>query len=186
MDSNEKRLLLRATLKLMTAVGVIVLAAVMVSGMFGADDSGSRDTVQHVALGDLPPGELREVTWRGRPVLILHRDAAMLAALAGSTGLRDAEGSWSQQPEGISAQHRSRSEQYFVAFAQGTDLNCALELLPAGGQFRGQPWGGGFKDVCRGSRYDFAGRVFDGQEAQRNLTVPPHRIDGDTLLLGSQ
>jgi len=186
MNRNEKRLLLRAILKLMTAVALIVSAAVLVSGLFGG--GGERASTRlRVALGELAPGELRRIEWAGRPLLLLHRDAAMLAALrdpAQSAGLRDADGDWSEQPEGLPAETRSRQPEYFVALAVGSDLGCALRWLPAGGEFRGRPWPGGFADTCRGSRYDLAGRVFDDQQAQRNLQVPDYRIDGGALLFG--
>lgn len=181
-------MVLRGLIKLMAAAGVIVVAAVMVSGMFGpGENENSGGAAKRVPIADLPAGELRRVEWNGKPILILHRDEAMRAALdTPAAPLRDADGSWSQQPDGLPAQTRSTDPRYFVAVALGTDLNCTLSFVPAGGQFKGAPWPGGFQDTCRKSRYDLAGRVFDGQEAQRNLSVPPHRIEGDTLVLGNQ
>ena len=35
-----------------------------------------------------------------------------------------------------------------------------------------------------GSKFDFAGRVFTGSPAPRNLDIPPHKIDGTKLVIG--
>ncbi|MBK5937506.1 hypothetical protein CCR81_11865 [Halorhodospira halophila] len=45
-------------------------------------------------------------------------------------------------------------------------------------------WLGGFFCPCHGARYDMAGRVYRAQPAPRNLEVPPHRQDGDKLVIG--
>ena len=46
----------------------------------------------------------------------------------------------------------------------------------------GPSWPGGFFCPCHGSRYDLAGRVFDGSPAPLNLPVPPYHFPDTNLL----
>jgi ubiquinol-cytochrome c reductase iron-sulfur subunit len=46
-------------------------------------------------------------------------------------------------------------------------------------------WKGGFYCPCHNSRFDMAGRVFEGVPAPTNLRVPPyHFVDDNTLIIG--
>ena len=40
------------------------------------------------------------------------------------------------------------------------------------------------RDRCHGSKFDLAGRVYKGVPAPTNLEVPPHKFEGDTLIIG--
>ncbi len=48
----------------------------------------------------------------------------------------------------------------------------------------GADWPGGFFCPCHGSRFDLAGRVFEGSPASVNLRIPPYNIAGETLTVG--
>ena len=56
-------------------------------------------------------------------------------------------------------------------------------------QFEVQPgdnWYGGFFCPCHGSKFDLAGRVYQGVPAPTNLRVPPYRfIRDDVIMIGS-
>jgi Rieske Fe-S protein len=47
----------------------------------------------------------------------------------------------------------------------------------------GAAWLGGFFCPCHGSKFDFAGRVYEGVPAPLNIVVPPHRYESETLLV---
>lgn len=52
-----------------------------------------------VNVGDLAPGEMRTVEWRGQPVWLLRRTPEMLASLSNTADLADPNSSTPQQPE---------------------------------------------------------------------------------------
>ena len=66
-----------------------------------------------------------------------------------------------------------------------THLGCAPAYRPDVGavDLGGESWQGGFFCACHGSRFDMAGRVFRGVPAPTNLEVPPHRYEGDNILV---
>jgi ubiquinol-cytochrome c reductase iron-sulfur subunit len=43
-------------------------------------------------------------------------------------------------------------------------------------------WLGGYFCPCHGSKYDLAGRVFNGVPAPYNLPVPPYRLVNDEII----
>ena len=44
-------------------------------------------------------------------------------------------------------------------------------------------WKGGFFCPCHGSRFDLAGRVYQGSPASRNMQVPPYYYETDSVLV---
>src|SRR5690606_40366322 len=42
-------------------------------------------------------------------------------------------------------------------------------------------WKGGFFCPCHGSRFDLAGRVYQGSPASRNMQVPPYYYETDNV-----
>jgi len=130
--------------------------------------------------------------WRGRsPVRqsgITGMAVRQLAALSlHESELQDPGSARSRQPDFAKNPHRSSDDNWFVAIAAGTDFSCAIEYLaPTTENFRDLPWPGGFVDACRGARYDVAGRVYSGQHAKKNLSIPSYRIEGTQLILGAQ
>jgi ubiquinol-cytochrome c reductase iron-sulfur subunit len=182
MRANPRRMYYRVALKLMGLVLVLFVVQAMVRGFFSDPDS---DIVLPlgVHLAELASGELRLVEWGGRDVLVLRRSPAMDEAdAAHEERLYDPGSRLSVQPREARNPGRTLVPGFFIAYAQGTDLSCPLDLVrPEDAALAG--WGGGFTDRCRGSRYDFAGRVYEGQPARRNLEVPSYRVDGSRIVL---
>jgi ubiquinol-cytochrome c reductase iron-sulfur subunit len=67
-----------------------------------------------------------------------------------------------------------------------THLGCLpKKFFDPGDPVLGASWPGGFRCPCHGSRFDMAGRVFDGSPAPTNLVVPPYAFrNATTLVIG--
>ena len=131
---------------------------------------------------------LAKIEWRGRPIYVVHRTEEMLGSLGKDAKLlRDPGSEVSIQPSYATNEHRSLRPAFLVLEGVCTHLGCApmprFEVAPAD---LGPDWPGGFYCPCHGSRFDLAGRVFQGVPAPTNLTVPPYRfVNDNTLLIGS-
>jgi ubiquinol-cytochrome c reductase iron-sulfur subunit len=139
-------------------------------------------------ISKLEPGAMAKVEWRGRPIYVVHRTEAMLESLKKDESmLRDPTSEESIQPGYAMNQYRSVRPAFLVLEGVCTHLGCAplarFEVAPAD---LGPNWPGGFYCPCHGSRFDLAGRVFQGVPAPTNLTVPPYRfVNDNTILIGS-
>lgn len=140
-----------------------------------------------VDIGDLAPGEMRTVEWRGNPVWILRRTPAMLETLkpldnelADPHSLRPG-----YTPPYAQNEWRSRKPEFLVAVGICTHLGCSpTPHLKAGPQpSLPSNWEGGFLCPCHGSTFDLAGRVFKNKPAPDNLEVPPYEFLSDTRII---
>jgi ubiquinol-cytochrome c reductase iron-sulfur subunit len=86
-----------------------------------------------------------------------------------------------QQPPYADNWHRSVKPEYGIMVGICTHLGCIPKFDP-----KPDPslpvanWLGGYFCPCHGSKYDLAGRVFQGVPAPFNLPVPPYRFVSDT------
>ena len=132
-------------------------------------------------------GQLIEV-WRKRPVWIIRRSKETLAALAGEDArLKDPKNlNPDQQPKYANNQYRSIKPELLVLVGSCTHLGCSPkyhpELQPESWDSQ---WKGGFYCPCHNSKFDMAGRVYNGSPAPTNLVVPPYRfVDDGTIIIG--
>jgi len=141
-----------------------------------------------VDVSDIPPGGLKTVEWRGKPVWILHRTPDMLAGLpALDSELADPASKARQQPGYATNGHRSIKPEFLVTVGICTHLGCSPTPVRegAGNPSVGSNWKGGFFCPCHGSTFDLAGRVFKNKPAPTNLEVPAHKyLAGSRLLVG--
>jgi len=118
-----------------------------------------------VPLADVPPGEMLQVEWRGKPIFVRHRTAAEIARerAVPVASLRDPE----------TDQARTRRPEWVVVEGICTHGGC----IPNGplGDF------GGWYCLCHGSQFDTAGRVRAGP-ARENLKIPPHEFVSELVL----
>jgi ubiquinol-cytochrome c reductase iron-sulfur subunit len=139
-----------------------------------------------VDISDLPPGGLKTVEWRGKPVWVLRRTPEMLASLQGhDADLLDPLSIRQQQPGYAKNTARAIRPEVFVAIGICTHLGCSPSDARQGANLPGLPadWPGGFFCPCHGSTFDGAGRVFKNKPAPSNLEIPPHRYVSESRLL---
>jgi ubiquinol-cytochrome c reductase iron-sulfur subunit len=139
-------------------------------------------------ISKLEPGASLTVKWRGQPVFIVRRTPQHLQALESQeVRLRDPKSeNADQQPAYAQNPHRSIKPEYLVLVGLCTHLGCVPLFKP---EVQAQPfdadWKGGFYCPCHNSRFDMAGRVYEGVPAPTNLRVPPHHfVDDGTLMIG--
>ena len=125
------------------------------------------------------------VEWRGKPIWILKRTEETLKNLeTNEDHLRDPMSEESHQPENSHNAYRSIKPEIFVAIGICTHLGCSPTFRPEiAPPDLGADWKGGFFCPCHGSRFDLAGRVFQGVPAPINLEIPPYLYLSDTRIL---
>jgi ubiquinol-cytochrome c reductase iron-sulfur subunit len=140
-------------------------------------------------IGALAEGQRLVVEWRGQPIWIVRRSPAILKALPTlNDQLRDPK---SENPEQQPAYvlkgdptFRSLKPEVSVLVGLCTHLGCAPEMKA---EIRPEPfdpeWKGGYFCPCHKSRFDMAGRVYEGVPAPTNLVVPPHHFENDTTIV---
>ncbi len=138
-----------------------------------------------VDISKLGPGEMMRVEWRGKPVWVLRRTEEMLASIDKSDPLvTDPELEVPQQPEYAKNETRSIKPEVLVLEGVCTHLGCSPQFKPKEMSAEmGADWVGGFYCPCHGSKFDFAGRVYNGAPAPTNLRVPPHMYVADTTIV---
>lgn len=139
---------------------------------------------------DNEPGMRMIVQWRGKPVWIFKRTKEQLAALPSlDSKLRDPKSDNPDQTPAF-AKNEARTitgkENIAVIVGVCTHLGCSPsfvpEMLP---QVYDSEWKGGFYCPCHQSRFDLAGRVFQGVPAPSNLEIPPyHFVDDNKIIVG--
>jgi ubiquinol-cytochrome c reductase iron-sulfur subunit len=165
-----------------TAIGVISLAWPFIDQMNPSADVIAAGSPLTVDISKVEPGQQIVVTWRGRPIFIVHRTPEAIAALktpAILNRLRDPNSQNMQQPTYAQNWSRSVKPEYAVLVGICTHLGCIPSYRPT----VTSDWPGGYLCQCHGSKYDLAGRVFQGVPAPLNLPVPPYRFENDTSLV---
>jgi ubiquinol-cytochrome c reductase iron-sulfur subunit len=183
---NSRRQFLGVITSAMGSLGLVAVAIPFVRSMLPSERARAAGGPVEVRLDTVAPGTLTTVEWRGRPVWVLHRTPAMLAALRGHDAqLADPASHEDQQPFYARNPTRSARPELFVATAVCTHLGCIPTFRPEPAPpDLGPDWPGGFFCPCHGSRFDLAGRVFRNVPAPRNLEVPPYSFEGGSLMVG--
>ena len=139
-------------------------------------------------LTGLQEGQRLILEWRGQPIWIVKRSKAILDALPTLDGLlRDPKSSNAdQQPAYATNELRSVKPEISVLVGLCTHLGCSPEMKA---EIHPEPfdaeWKGGYFCPCHKSKFDMAGRVYQGVPAPTNLVVPPHYYENDaTLVIG--
>ncbi len=184
VDTSRRRFLTAAT-SVVGAVGVGVVAVPFISSMQPSARARAAGAPVEADFSKLEPGSKMTVEWRGKPVWIVRRTEQNLKDLPTlDASLRDPASEEEQQPPYCQNEMRSIKPEYLITVGICTHLGCSPtyrpEIAPAD---LGDAWKGGFFCPCHGSRFDLAGRVYQGVPAPLNLVVPPHMYLADTRVL---
>ena len=137
-------------------------------------------------LAKVEPGQQVMVRWRGKPIFIIHRTAKVLQTLKNPrllSKLADPQSTERQQPPYAKNWHRSVKPEFGVLVGICTHLGCIPMFEPQPNATQPAPnWLGGYFCPCHGSKYDLAGRVFQGVPAPYNLPVPPYHFVTDAKI----
>jgi ubiquinol-cytochrome c reductase iron-sulfur subunit len=167
-------------------VAAVATAVPFVSSFAPSERARAMGAAVEVDISDIPPGGMKIVEWRGKPVWVVHRTPEMVAALSGHDAeLADPDSRRDQQPPYARNATRSVRPEVFVAVGICTHLGCSPSRAPAGSANPSLPadWPGGYFCPCHGSTFDGAGRVFKNKPAPTNLEIPPYQYLSDSRLL---
>lgn len=178
VDTDRRRFLVTAT-SVVGGVGAAFTAVPFLSSWWPSARAEAAGAPIECDISKLEMGQQLTVEWRGKPVWIIRRSAATVAALKKNDDrLRDPESLVDQQPKYAKNEWRSLKQEYLVLIGICTHLGCSPKYHPEVGELDPQ-WPGGFFCPCHGSKFDLAGRVFQGVPAPLNLQVPPYRFVND-------
>lgn len=179
VDLGKRRFLTAAT-AVVGAVGAAYVAVPFLGSWNPSKRALAAGAPVEADVSKLEVGQSIKVEWRGKSVIILRRDQAILDRLVEvEPNLQDPESQAEQQPVYAKNRHRSIKPEYLVLLSWCTHLGCSPTYAPE----VTADWLGGFICPCHGSRFDMSGRVYASMPAPSNMIVPPHRYLSDTQIL---
>jgi len=186
LDQGKRRFLVAAT---SVAGGIAGAAAAVpfVASMLPSERAKAAGAPVEADIGNLAPGEMTRVEWRGKPVWIVRRTPEMLETVKQSESkVADPRSERNKEltPEYARNEFRSIKPEYLVVVGICTHLGCSpVDKFKAQPEAFASDWKGGFYCPCHGSLFDLAGRVYKNKPAPDNLEVPPHKYLSETRLL---
>ncbi|MCK5001721.1 MAG: ubiquinol-cytochrome c reductase iron-sulfur subunit [Gammaproteobacteria bacterium] len=188
VNKGKRRFLVTST-SVVGAIGAGFVAVPFVSSWMPSERAKNAGAPIEADISRLEEGRMMTVEWQSKPVWIVRRSEKTLSDLESNNAtLQDpASEKLEQQPDYAKNQHRSIKEDVLVLVGICTHLGCSPtfrpDIAPAD---LGENWLGGFFCPCHSSRFDMAGRVFQGVPAPTNLVVPPHYYVSDNVILVGQ
>jgi len=182
VDLSRRKFLTRATIAT-GAVGAVFAAIPFIESWSPSERARAAGLPVTLDLSKVDAGQMTITVWRRSPIYVVRRTPDMVARIAGHDGeLKDPESDHSDQPSYAKNPLRSRTAEFLVLVGTCTHLGCLPKQRFAAGELY-PSWPGGFFCPCHGSRFDLAGRVFEGSPASINLRVPPYSYPQEHLLL---
>ena len=184
VDLSRRKFLTGATIATGT-VGAVFAAVPFIESWSPSERERAQGAPVELDLSKLDPGQMAVPVWRKTPIYVVRRTPEMIAGVAGhDSELKDPKSEDSDQPAYARNTLRSRTDEFLVLIGVCTHLGCLPKQRFAAGELYPN-WPGGFFCPCHGSRFDLAGRVFDGSPASTNLRVPRYSYpDPRTLRIG--
>jgi ubiquinol-cytochrome c reductase iron-sulfur subunit len=184
VDESRRKFLIAATAGT-GAVGAVLTAVPFVASWKPSESARAAGLPTEVDLSKIEPGQMATFFWRKQQIYVVKRTPEMLASLpAHDAALKDPESKESDQPEYAKNDARAIKPEVLVLIGTCTHLGCLPKTRFTPGDASVMPnWPGGFFCPCHGSKFDLAGRVFQGSPASVNLRVPPYSFEGDSKLI---
>ena len=186
--NHGRRRFLTATTAVVGAVGAGFVAVPFIKSWNPSERAKLAGAPITADISALEEGQRIILEWRGQPIWIVRRSQAVLQALPTLDDmLRDPNSeNPEQQPAYANNELRSIKPEVSVLVGLCTHLGCSPEMVA---QIAPQPfdseWKGGYFCPCHKSKFDMAGRVYQGVPAPTNLVVPPHHyVDDTTIVIG--
>jgi len=185
VDLSRRKFLTQATIAT-GAVGAAVAAVPFIESWMPSERARAQGAPTELDISKLEAGQMTTTVWRRSPIYVVRRSPDMVKRIAGhDADLKDPSSLKSEQPPYAKNELRSRSPEFLVLVGTCTHLGCLPKQRFGSGELY-PSWPGGFFCPCHGSRFDLAGRVFDGSPASINLRVPPYSYPNPhTLLVGA-
>jgi ubiquinol-cytochrome c reductase iron-sulfur subunit len=187
VNTGRRRFLI-ATTAVGGAAGAVGVAVPFVKSWNPSEKAKAAGAPAKADVSKIEPGAMVVAEWRGKPIYLVRRTDESVGLLDGlAERLKDpANENKAQQPAYADNVMRSRKPEIAVLEGVCTHLGCAPKFHP---EVKPEPfdaeWKGGFFCPCHGSRFDLAGRVFNGSPAAANLKVPPYSyLDENTIIIG--
>jgi ubiquinol-cytochrome c reductase iron-sulfur subunit len=184
VDLSRRKFLTTATIAT-GAVGIAFAAVPFIESWSPSERARAQGAPVELDLSKVDAGQMTTTVWRRSPIYVVRRTPDMVARVSGHDAeLKDPTSRFSDQPAYAKNTLRSRTAEFLVLVGTCTHLGCLPKQRFAQGDLY-PSWPGGFFCPCHGSRFDLAGRVFDGSPASINLRVPPYSYPNPrTLLVG--
>lgn len=184
-DLSRRKFLTTATITV-GAIGAAFTAVPFIESWLPSERARALGEPTQVDPRKVDPGQMIIVTWRKKPIYIVHRTPQMLTLLGNHDDkLKDPGSESSDQPSYAKNPQRSRQAALFVTIGICTHLGCLPKArFQPGLPELGADWPGGWHCPCHGSRFDLAGRVFDGSPASVNLVIPQYTLTSELLTIG--
>jgi ubiquinol-cytochrome c reductase iron-sulfur subunit len=182
---NESRRNLLIGTSVVGAIGAGFAAVPFLKSWMPSERAKSAGGPVEADFSKLELGQKLDVSWRGQPIFIVKRDQKQLDTLPGMTDkLKDPDSKKSIQPKFAENPHRSDRAELLVLTGICTHLGCSPKFFPEiVPQAFDADWKSGFYCPCHKSKFDIAGRVYNGAPAGTNLPVPPHKFVSETKLI---
>lgn len=188
VDTKRRRFLVIST-SVVAAVGAGFVAVPFLSSWMPSERAKNAGAPVEVDISKLEEGRLLIVEWQSKPVWIVRRSAKTLSDLVTLDGILSDPDSENVDQQPAYAQNAGRSIKPEISVLVGicTHLGCSPTFRPdIAATDLGADWLGGFFCPCHSSKFDLAGRVYQGVPAPTNLVVPPHHYVSENVILIGQ
>ena len=183
VDNSRRKFLTMATAATAAVGGAFTLVPFIASWK-PSERARALGAPLEIDLSKLEPGQMITQSWRKQPIYVVRRTPESVAKLESIPDLKDPQSEASTQPAYAQNAMRSIKPDFLVLYAACTHLGCLpKQYFTQADPAMGDDWPGGFFCPCHGSKFDLAGRVFNGSPASANLVVPPHKFASDTQLV---